>query len=177
MFDNPYPFRYKHKEPFTEGEYKCTRHVFTFFCKNKQKYVAHLEEYPYEVYIIKFYRQAHHNSDRKFNLLTNGHDASRKIATCLEIMIYWYLNHNPFASFGFIGANLDGEKKNNTKRFRIYQRLMENVFSTTKFNHYDFPSSSFYLMLNRDNRNNSDPDILKKIEKVMVDIYDFDGFL
>lgn len=36
---------------------------------------------------------------------------------------------NPHASFGFIGANMQNESIVNTKRFRVYRRLMATYFN------------------------------------------------
>lgn len=62
------------------------------------------------------------------------------------------LKENPNASFGFTGAPLESEideKSKPTKRFRVYKRIMENLFSPERFAHYQLEQSSIYLLINR----------------------------
>ncbi len=72
-----------------------------------------------------------------------------------------YFDQNPFASFAIIGANSIGENKENTKRFRVYRRVMQNKFSPVQFNHFVLVKNSCYLMINTDN---SEPLLLDNIE-------------
>lgn len=172
MFDQPYEFKYKNKRERKEGgKYICIDYVFTFRALDGQVYVVNVEEYnPHHVFVIKFHQKSHQNSKNKYSILTNTHDASRKIATCIEIMLSFY-QENPYSSFGFAGANLIGESKENTKRFRVYATVMANFFSPKHFEHYTFEKESCYLMLNRDN---SEPDLLDKVEKMFREIYVFE---
>ena len=130
--------------------------------------MVHVEEYPHYVHVLKFYLKNHRLSHKKYNLLTNLHDPLSVIGTCVEIMLYFYAK-NPFASFAFIGANSLAEHTiKNTKRFRIYRRLMENSFSPFTFNHRTYEDKSAYVLLNKDN---TEQNILEKVEKVFADCY------
>jgi hypothetical protein len=90
--------------------------------------------------------------------LTNNHDAAKVINTSLEVMRHFLLNKNKKASFGFSGAaSLEENENLETKRFRIYRKIMENLFSPTNFFHYQLPERNIYLLVNR---LNSDPKLL-----------------
>lgn len=58
---------------------------------------------------------------------------------------------NEEASFFFIGASSEKESMNleNTQRFRIYKRVMQNFFSPLKFIHVEDKQQSFYLIQNK----------------------------
>ncbi len=169
MFDSFYPFRLVGHRKATTGEHFIKEYKFTFVAKNNQRYIVNVEQYKYNLYIIKFYLKAHSDSPNKFALLTGFNDAVKVINTCLEIMIYLY-KLDKTASFGFIGANLLGEDKANTKRFRIYNKIMQNLFSPLKFNHYNYPEKSAYLLLNK---SNTIAALLSKIERMFAEFYVF----
>ena len=60
-----------------------------------------------------------------------------------------------------LGANDLLESEDNTKRFRLYKKLMENFFSPLKFQHFQYPNKSAYLLLNRESNN---PNLKSDIE-------------
>lgn len=76
---------------------------------------------------------------------------------------------NPFASFGFIGANMIGDGPENSKRFNLYKKIMSNFFSPLEFIHLEKPSKSAYLLLSR---HNLEVNLKAKIEKMFLDNYD-----
>ncbi len=134
-----------------EGEPYHKVHRFTFRCKKNQRYVILLEEYERDFFGVKFYLNALAESEKRFQQLTNSYDAPAIINTSLEVMGY-KLKENPNASFGFTGAPLESEtdeKGKPTKRFRVYKRIMENLFSPERFAHYQLEQSSIYLLINR----------------------------
>lgn len=134
-----------------EGEPYFKVHRFTFRCKKNHRYVILLEEYERDFFGIKFYLNAMAEAKNRFEVLTNSHDAPAIINTCLEVMRL-KLKENPKASFGFTGAPLESEKSEAdgpTKRFRVYKRIMENLFPPQRFAHYQLERSSIYLLINR----------------------------
>ncbi len=80
----------------------------------------------------------------------------------------YFLAKNPYASFGFIGANSIGEQKSNTKRFMIYQRIIKNVISPITFSHYLSEEKSAYLIFNK----LGDVEQLKAIQGMFKTIFD-----
>lgn len=75
---------------------------------------------------------------------------------------------NPYASFIFIGSPLPQEVEANTKRFRLYTSIVEQLISPILFEQRKFIDKSVVLMLNRDN---SEDDLLIKIEKMFSEFY------
>jgi len=167
MFDSSYKFRYINSRTPNKNDFFIKEHKLTFSCRKNQQYIVNVEEYKYDVYIIKFHLKAHSDSNNKYSLLTNLNNATKVISTCIKIMLSFY-EKNQIASFGFIGANLLTESISNTKRFRIYKKIMENLFSPVRFHHYNIPSKSAYLLLNK---SNSEPKLLNKIEQMFNHFY------
>lgn len=167
MFDSHYQFRYvNHNLRDIKGQL-VKEHKLTFSCKNKQKYIVNVEQYNHYIYAIKFFAKSHRLSENKYRLLTNLYDAPAVIMTCVRIMIYFY-KRNPYSSFIFVGENgLKENDKNNTKRFKVYKRIMETFFSPVTFAHYTYTEKSAYLMLNKDN---PESDLLIKVESVIHEL-------
>jgi hypothetical protein len=93
MFANSYETRYCGKKTKKEGEFVFIEHKLTFDCRFNHQYIINVEEYNYEVFIIKFHLKNHSDSDRKYNLLTNFNDPQRLIRTCIEVMLEFYRRH------------------------------------------------------------------------------------
>lgn len=149
MFDSSYSFRYcSHTKP--KGQYNVITHILTFNCNKNHQYIVNVEQYPHSMYAIKFYLKNHRLSDKKYKFITGLNDQIRVLATCIEIMLYFY-NKNHYASFAIIGeSSLDENTHNNTKRFRVYKRILENLFSPFRFLHLSFPNESAYILVNKD---------------------------
>jgi hypothetical protein len=132
-----------------------------------------VEEYPFHVFAVKFHLKAHSNSENKYNLITRLNDANRVIGTAISVMLEFY-RKNPFSSFGFVASRLLHEdSQNNTKRFRVYRRVIENLFSPMVFSHLYYERESCYLLLNRDYAKNA-PDLLLHVEEMFSKIYMID---
>ncbi|WP_051203449.1 hypothetical protein [Hugenholtzia roseola] len=148
MFDKPYSYQYKGytKESF----FKI--HRYTFKCRFRQTYIIRVEEYEYQVFVLKFYLKNHAKSDKKYNLLTGWNDVGRVVATNVEVMLDIY-RKNELATFGFIGANTvtenQQEAREATKRFRVYRIVMRSFFSPIRFAHFEYVKESAYLLLNK----------------------------
>ena len=168
MFNSSYEFRYCNHNNIKKGQYNVREHILTFSCKKANQYIVHVEEYPHFIYVIKFHLKSHRLSEKKYNLQTNLHDPLTVIGTCVEIMLYFY-KKNPFASFAFIGANsLNEENVKNTKRFKVYRRIMENAFSPFTFNHLIYEDESAYVLLNKDN---IEDNLFEKVEEIFKECY------
>lgn len=170
MFDSSYKFRYIQSNAIA-GELFLKRHLLTFTCRFNHRYIVEVEEYEHEIFAIKFYLKAHADSSNRYKLLTHLNDAPKVFRTCIDIMLY-FLERQPQASFIFLGAQLQTEKnEKNTKRFRVYKRIMENFFKPTGFAHYMQEESSIHLILNH-LQIDKNPNILKEIEKTILEYYE-----
>jgi len=168
MFASAFPFsKINHCPPRKSGEYNVVEHVYNFRGKTNKRYIVIVEEYNYFVFVVKFYLQERKVHPDKFTKLTNLNECSRVLTTIGQIIRELY-QKNPYASFGFIGTNLPNESKNNTKRFRLYSRVVEQVISPVLFEHRSSLANSAFLLLNRDNH---EADLLKKIEIMFETIY------
>jgi hypothetical protein len=132
-------------------------HIYSFRTRYKIEYIVKVEEYDFDMYVVKFFQKSHSNSKNKYNLLVNKklpcfNDARRVIYTCVEIGKHVYAI-NPNASFGFIGNQTlkEREKKitENTKRFRVYRYFANFYFSPESFQHIMLPSKSVFMLLNQ----------------------------
>ncbi len=132
-------------------KHSVKEHKYSFKTRLNQRYIVNVEEYKYQLFVIKFYLKNHEHSKQKYNLLTNDGDAFRVISTCVNVILE-ILTLNPEASFGFIGEQSLGEEKANTKCFRIYKRVTENYFPPQKFEHAINTENSSYLILNKKNK-------------------------
>ena len=167
MFHAFYKFRYiNNSTKNVKGQF-VKEHKLTFCCEKGHQYIVNVEQYNFDLFAIKFYLKSHRFSENKYKLLTGHKNPTRVIRTCVEIIRY-FLRENPFASFGFIGENSIAENtQSNTKRFRVYRRVMENFFSPLVFWHFVDDEKSLYLLLNRQK---NESDIVEKIEGIIDDI-------
>ena len=149
------------------GDYKFIEHNYSFRGKSNKRYLVIVEEYQYSIFIVKFCLQERKIYSDRFNHLTKLNECSRVFTTIGEIIKKIH-NDNPFASFGFIGSNLPGENKINTKRFRIYRKIVTQVISPVHFEHRESPNNSAYLLLNRDSNY---PDLFEKAIEMFQNIY------
>lgn len=168
MFDQHYSFRYIMTE-HPKGEPYHQLHIYTFYGPHQQHYTVHVEEYPMDIYALKFFLQAHSHSPNKYQLLTGYSQAPRIIRTCIEIFLSLF-DQNKESSLCFMGTNALLEEKSENKRFRIYKKVMENFFSPQYFEHRSFGRQSLYFMLN----NRKDIEELNKVIVGILDKYQFE---
>ena len=172
MFDSWYDFKYVQSIKSSDG-IPLKTHRYSFKTSKKLRFLVDVEEYDFQVFIIKFYLKSHLYSAKRFNLLTNDFDTPRKLRTCLQIMLSIY-KKNPLASFGFIGAPIiDDERhinetRSNTKRYRIYSILVKSLFSDLHFTHAYNQKQSAYALINKDNL---EPELFTKVQKLFADYY------
>lgn len=167
MFISAYPYsKLNHTTKKLEGD-NLIEHIYAFRGKTNKRYIVIVEEYNYFIHIIKFCLQERKIYSDRFNQLTNLNECSRVLTTIGHIMRDIY-KKNPYASFGFIGSNLPGEEKENTKRFRLYSNIVSQVISPVGFEHRLSLKHSAYLLINRDNQ---EPELLSKIDAMFDRIY------
>lgn len=166
MFEKYYDFRYRTKtRTFLPNETYDWCHFLCFKDDAKHRYIVRVEENTdICFYGIKFYLHSTRWSESsRYRIATGFGNASAVIITCVQIMLY-FLQKNPYASFGFIGAQGFNEASGaNTKRFRLYHRIMEYFFSPVRFNHYVIEEKSVYLILNKQEDSGR---LLPKIEQI-----------
>ena len=141
--------------------------------RTKKWYIVRVEQYPNDFYGIKFYLKDDRLNPHKYNRLTGLNEPRPIIHTCIAILME-LAEQNPNASFGFIGANLLGESDHETKRFRVYRRILTTYFSEEHFLHYQIIEKSAYALVRRHVLENN-PDLIKEISTYFSDNYtDFD---
>lgn len=113
-----------------------------------QTYWVWVEVYRHNFYAVKFHLKAHRYSEHKYSVMTGLNEPRQCIRTVMAIM-FDVANSNPRASFGFIGANMQGESEVYTKRFRVYERFMVSYFSNVEYMHKVNYAKSAYILLNR----------------------------
>jgi len=173
MFDTPFPYRKSTYQKKQLGEDSYIEHVYTFRGKNNKRYLVFVEQYNYNVFAVKFCTHEKKNYIDRFNVLSHRFECNRILSTVGAIMRE-IINNNPYATFGFIGSPLPTEAKNNTKRFRLYSLVVEQVISPILFEHRKSTNNSTYLMLNKDNMA-QEPDLLIKIEVMFNELYLMDS--
>ena len=117
--------------------------------KTSQVYHLIVDVCKFNTYVVKFYLKNHRYSKRKYNILSNLNEPRNVLYTCLCILIREIYNINPKASFGFIASNLINESKNNTKRFRFYEKFISTFVGNKTFNHYKYEEFSAYILIPR----------------------------
>jgi len=173
VFDNSYKYRKINVSEISNKSF-LKQHLYGFLTQHR-RYMAVVEEYNFQVFIVKFFPVSHKLSEKKYHVIFNDYDAPRVIRTCINIMLD-ILEITPLASFGFIGANTmsdnENEEEENTQRFRIYSKLMVNFFAETAFLHLKEPSISAYLMVNKQNTEYETltPKIVEMFQEVYPDL-------
>ena len=139
--------------------------------KSNIVYLVNVERYEHNMYAVKFYQKNHRLSPKKYQLLSNTFEPRRIIYTCMNIM-YSILEQNPRASFGFIGANCENENTENTKRYRVYRKIVATQVSDELFLHARNEEKSTCILINK-NELGKYPDLIEKIEETFVELYDY----
>ena len=81
-------------------------------------------------------------------------------------------DQNCMASFGFIGSNSDGESVSNTKRYRVYSKIIATYFSDKLFMHIENIDKSVYMLVNRQQLA-LNPTLVEDIEVSFMQMYDY----
>ena len=141
--------------------------------RTKKWYIVRVEQYPNEFFGIKFYLKDDRLNPHKYNRLTGLNEPRPIINTCIAILME-LAEQFPNSSFGFIGANSIGESEKETKRFRVYRRVLTTYFSEEHYFHYQIVEKSAYALVRKEAiENNSN--IIQEISTYFSDNYtDFD---
>ena len=137
--------------------------------KTNRWYIVRVEQYPNEFYGIKFYLKADSRSPHKYNRLTGLNEPRPIINTCIAILME-IAKQNPNSSFGFIGANIIGESEHETKRFRVYRRVLTTYFSEKHYLHFQIIEKSAYALIRKSTIENN-PNIIEEISTYFSDNY------
>ena len=166
MFNTYYPHKFiqSNSSDFYDFE---KEHLYTFTGKGNHRYLIRVEEYSHNFYAVKFHLKAHSDSNDKYCLTTGYNDMAGCVRTCIQVMLE-IAEQNPIASFGYIGANSLDEAKENTKRFRVYNRVMQNFFLPANYAHHFLEKESAYLLLRKNNIKNH-PAIFKMAKAYLFD--------
>ena len=150
---------------------------YSFKNKYNLQYIVNVEQYQYDIFIVKFHLADHSNSKWRYCYLTKQGDARRIIFTCVEIGLEIYSKF-PNASFGFIGNPTKKEIKirkfDNTKRYKAYQNFAKFFFDPNVFEHIYNNEKSTYILLNRKKKEDT-KDLLKSIIKMFETHYDIEN--
>lgn len=169
---NHYPYRFVQKIRSRENAFLKYKLLYTFKSpKSHQWYWVWVEAYNYHLYAVKFHLKAHRNSPNKYNIMTGLNEARPLVCTCIAIMLE-IANHDTESSFGFIGANMQGEAVANTKRYAFYSNMMATFFSQNIFKHYRNDDKSAYMLI-RKSQLEMQPDLLDNIQLAFTEMYDF----
>lgn len=170
-----YPFRFVKKdvEAWQGLESFMTHRLLYSFksTKTNQTYWVWVECYKHHFYAVKFHLKNHRNSENKYNIMTGLNEARQCIKTVMAVMND-VAKSDEQASFGFIGANMEGETTFNTKRFRVYERYMHSYFGEESFMHYMNIEKSAYLLLSRSYIDEY-PNLLADLTQGFRDLYDY----
>ncbi len=165
--DDGCAFKYKGKKECIDGKATFYKHTYSFKTQRNNTYLVEVDEFEYfELCAVKFYLKAHRHSNRKYQLITKLNEMPSILSTCVNIMLERYQS-NPLQSFGFIGMNNENEEEANSKRFRLYSKVMQRVLTPDKFTHEIYIDKSIYLLLNKESLVQV-PDLRQKIETFFV---------
>jgi len=137
--------------------------------RTKKWYIVRVEEYPNKFFGIKFYLKDDRLNPHKYNRLTGLNEPRPIINTCIAILME-LAEQYPGSSFGFIGANLIGESEKETKRFRVYRRILTTYFSEEHYLHYQIIEKSAYALVCK-HVVEKNPNIIREISTYFSDNY------
>lgn len=171
MIAESYPFKFIHRDWNCGNGIKYID-VYRFkSSKSNLTYYVNVELYAFNMYAVKFYEKNHRLSPRKYQILSNTFEPRRIIYTCMNIMLSIFKG-NPYASFGFIGSNGEGESISNTKRYRFYNKIVASKIEDSLFLHIENVERSTYLLVNRAELERT-PDLIERIENNFSELYEF----
>ena len=137
--------------------------------RTKKWYIVRVEKYPNDFWGIKFYLKDDRLNPHKYNRLTGLNEPRPIINICIAILME-LASRYPYSSFGVIGANLMGESEKETKRFRVYRRVLTTYFSEEHYLHYQIIEKSAYALVQKQALNNN-PNLINEISTYFSDNY------
>lgn len=169
-----YPYRYVRTfcSDDTDDPYLLRKKLYSFDSpRTHRTYWVWVEVYEDHFYAVKFHLKEHRNSSRKYQLLTGLNEVRPIINTCI-LILKSIADEDSLSSFGFIGASSPGESTVDTKRFRVYRRLISTYFGDEVFEHYFFPHYSAYVML-RGSVARADSNAILRVGEHFFRMYDY----
>jgi hypothetical protein len=140
--------------------------------KTNQWYWVWVEAYMYNIYGIKFHLKSDRNSKDKYERLSNLNEAKAVINTCMNIMLEINVMDKK-SSFGFIGSPCFKDIGiQETKRYKVYKRMLLTYFSDDIFQHIQNNHKSTYMMV-RKAELDKDKNLIQKIEDFFTDNYEY----
>ena len=150
MFNTILPYRLvQRNRNHTDGrESWLFADIYKFFVhtpSSRRKYLVEVHAYADHLYTVDFYAKV--NNVHRYRLRTNQQAAGKLGGTVLAIMA-GILRQDPQACFGFIAAALLAETSDeNTKRFRLYTRMLELKINPLHYTITTKPSGSSIFVL------------------------------
>lgn len=140
---------------FSMNDYSETDNVLDYVSyyrfkseKSKLFYIIRVEAYRDHVYGVKFFLKSMLNSPKKYSHLTNTFEPRTIVYSVFNLMLE-ILKKDSLATFMFIGNPDENGTHNNTRRYRLYCRLVSNKISDKYFKHIRTPKYSLYILANR----------------------------
>lgn len=116
--------------------------------KSNLFYIVRVENYKEHVYGVKFFLKHMLDSPKKYSHLTNTFEPRVVIYSVFRLMLDIY-EKDTQASFMFIGNPDEDGNKENTRRYRLYCKLVSNKISDRYFKHLRTDKYSLYILANR----------------------------
>lgn len=154
MFDSSYAYKGLGTTSNISKKHLLKTYKYFFDTEEGERYIINVEQYPYNIFVLKFYPRSLKNSKYKYNVLTKTGHLSKIVRTNIEILINFH-NQFPNSHFGFIGARTycTVQKKyietgDVTKRFRLYRYAVVNLINPDNFEHHEDEVNNTYLLIN-----------------------------
>ena len=153
-------FEYKYIRNYKElDSYSEKIHEYQFI-SSKTKYCVRFEEYELDIYAVKFYLYKERKNSKRYTTMSNLNEVMPILRTIINIIVE-HSKECVMSSYVIIGASVSNEIE--SKRYRLYKRVIELFFSPVKFEHHIFNSKNAYILLNNDHPDKQD--IINSIEK------------
>lgn len=140
---------------FSMNDYSETDNVLDYVSyyrfkseKSKLFYIIRVEAYRDHVYGVKFFLKSMLNSPKKYSHLTNTFEPRTIVYSVFNLMLE-ILRKDSLATFMFIGNPDENGTHYNTRRYRLYSRLVSNKISDKFFKHIRTLKYSLYILANR----------------------------
>lgn len=131
-------------------DFMLCRHLYEIVSpKTNVYYMVWVEEYEDHFFAIKFHQRKDKKNPNKYSILTGNNEARPIINSCLVLLVQFAKRYTD-SSFGFIGAGMvDDDSMENTKRFRVYRKIVSTLISEKHFEHRFLPKKSTYILLRK----------------------------
>lgn len=184
MFDRRYPFHLVQRNwPPRVGPRKSWlwEAIYKFFVaspSSRRKYVVEIRRFPGHLYTADFYAKTPGSPDR-YRLRTNQFAMGGIGGTVLALLAE-VLHTDPEACFGFLAAALPDETSDHqTKRFRVYQRMLSRQIAQPEPNPFrgvellvdEHASAMFLLPTEISNQPNEPARIITRYQEIFREAF------